>query len=154
MPKTQRNKRDVLQNEFWYDFRKGPREISAGTIFTVYTRIIAVNTVIKEISRGHFRKSYRKSFCKTSLKKGKQIVQRKINHVEGIRKCFCLWKHKLNMNLHKKTACPSRSLCTERKMSLNLSAMPQSQPVLGDQYACFALWLCMWLFLHSLSAWR
>ena len=62
--------REVLQNEFRYNFRKGPREISAGTVFTVFTCIIAVNTVITvpaEISRGHFRKSYRNSFCKTSL---------------------------------------------------------------------------------------
>ena len=62
--------REVLQNEFRYDFRKCPREISAGTVFTVFTCIIAFNTVITvpaEISRGHFRKSYRNSFCKTSL---------------------------------------------------------------------------------------
>ena len=30
---------DVLQNEIRYDFRKGPREISAGTEFTVFTVI-------------------------------------------------------------------------------------------------------------------
>ena len=27
--------REVLQNEFRYNFRKGPREISAGTVITV-----------------------------------------------------------------------------------------------------------------------
>ena len=62
--------REVLQNEFRYDFRKGRREISAGTAFTVFTCIIAFTTVITvpaEISRGPFRKSYRNSFCKTSL---------------------------------------------------------------------------------------
>ena len=62
--------REVLQNEFRYDFRKGPREISEGTVFTVFTWIIAFNTVITvaaEISRGPFRKSYQNSFCKTSL---------------------------------------------------------------------------------------
>ena len=32
--------REVLQNEFRYDFRKCPREISAGTVFTVFTCII------------------------------------------------------------------------------------------------------------------
>ena len=61
---------EVFQNEFRYDFRKGPREISAGTVFTVFTCIMAFNTVITvpaEISRGPFRKSYRNSFCKTSL---------------------------------------------------------------------------------------
>ena len=30
---------DLLQNEFRYDFRKGPGEISAGTEFTVFTVI-------------------------------------------------------------------------------------------------------------------
>ena len=30
---------DLLQNEFRYDFWKGPREISAGTEFTVFTVI-------------------------------------------------------------------------------------------------------------------
>ena len=62
--------REVLQNEFRYDFHKGPREISAGTVFTVFTCVFAFNTVITvpaENSRGPFRKSYRDSFCKTSL---------------------------------------------------------------------------------------
>ena len=62
--------REVLQNEFQYDFRKGPREISAGTVLTVFTCIMAFNTVITvpaKISRGPFRKSYRNSFYKTSL---------------------------------------------------------------------------------------
>ena len=62
--------REVLQNEFRYDFRKCPREISAGTVITVLTAIMhvnTVNTVPAEISRGPFRKSYRNSFCKTSL---------------------------------------------------------------------------------------
>ena len=52
------------------DFRKGPHEISAGTVFTVFkaiTHINTVNTVLVEISRGPFRKSYRNSVCKTSL---------------------------------------------------------------------------------------
>ena len=56
--------REVLRNEFRYDFRKGPREISASTVFTC---IIASNTVITvpaKISRGSFWKSYRNSFCK------------------------------------------------------------------------------------------
>ena len=64
------NIREVLQNEFRYDFRKGPRDISAGTVITVLKAIMHVNTVITvpaEISRGPFRKSYRNSFCKTSL---------------------------------------------------------------------------------------
>ena len=59
-----------LQSEFRYDFRTGPREISAGTVFTVFTCIFAFNTVITvpaENSREPFRKSYRNSFCKTSL---------------------------------------------------------------------------------------
>ena len=67
---SMRINREVLQNEFRYDFRKCPRKISAGTVFTVFTCIIAFDTVITvpaEISRGHFRKSYRNSFCKTSL---------------------------------------------------------------------------------------
>ena len=38
--------REVLQNEFRYNFRKGPREISAGTVFTVFTCFIAFNIVI------------------------------------------------------------------------------------------------------------
>ena len=62
--------REVLQNEFRYDFRKCPREISAGTVITVLKarmHVNTVNTVPAEISRGHFRKSYRNSFCKTSL---------------------------------------------------------------------------------------
>ena len=62
--------REVLHNEFQYDFRKGPREISAGTVITVLKAILhvnTVNTVQAEISRGPFRKSYRNSFCKTSL---------------------------------------------------------------------------------------
>ena len=62
--------REVLQNEFRYDFRKGPREISAGTVITVLKakmHVNIVNTVPGEISRGPFRKSYRNSFCKTSL---------------------------------------------------------------------------------------
>ena len=58
--------RDVLQNEFRYDFRKGPREFSAGTVITVVKakmHVNTVNTVPTEISRGPFRKSYRNSFC-------------------------------------------------------------------------------------------
>ena len=35
--------REGLQNEFQYDFRKGPREISAGTVLTVFTCIMAFN---------------------------------------------------------------------------------------------------------------
>ena len=68
------NNREVLQNEFQYYFRKGPREISAGTVITVlkaiehiYIYVNTINTVPAEISRGPFRKSYRNSFCKTSL---------------------------------------------------------------------------------------
>ena len=37
--------REVLQNEFRYDFRKGPREISAGTVVTVLKTMMHVNTV-------------------------------------------------------------------------------------------------------------
>ena len=62
--------REVLQNEFRYDFRKGPREISAGTVTKVLKATIhvnTINTVKAEISRGPFRKSYWNSFCKTSL---------------------------------------------------------------------------------------
>ena len=62
--------REVLQNEFRYNFRKGPREISASTVITVLKAIMhvnTVNTVRAEISRGPFRESYRNSFCKTSL---------------------------------------------------------------------------------------
>ena len=33
---------DLLQTEFRYDFRKGPREISAGTVFTVFTVFICI----------------------------------------------------------------------------------------------------------------
>ena len=68
--KKKKKSREVLQNEFRYDFRKSPREISAGMVFTVFTCIIAFNTAITvpaEISRGPFRKSYQNSFCKTSL---------------------------------------------------------------------------------------
>ena len=64
-------KREVLQNEFRYDFRKGPRESSAGMVITVLKakmHVNTVNTVPAEISRGPFRKSYRNSFCKTSLR--------------------------------------------------------------------------------------
>ena len=53
--------REVLQNEFRYDFRKGLREISADTVITVLKAIMHVNTVNSipaEISRGPFRKSY------------------------------------------------------------------------------------------------
>ena len=62
--------RVVLQNEFRYDFRIGLREISAGMVITVLKAIMhvnTVNTVPAEISRGPFRKTYRNSFCKTSL---------------------------------------------------------------------------------------
>ena len=62
--------REVLQNEFRHDFRKCPREILAGTVITVLKAIMhvnTVNTVPAEISRRPFRKSYRNSFCKTSL---------------------------------------------------------------------------------------
>ena len=67
---------DLLQTEFRYDFRKGPRDISAGTVFTVFTVFICslalitvntVNSVLAEISRGPFRKSYRNSFCRRSI---------------------------------------------------------------------------------------
>ena len=37
--------REVSQNEFRYDFRKGPREISAGTVITGLKAIMHVNTV-------------------------------------------------------------------------------------------------------------
>ena len=33
---------DLLQTEFRYNFRKGPREISAGTVFTVFTVFICI----------------------------------------------------------------------------------------------------------------
>ena len=33
---------DLLQTEFRYDFRKGPREISAGTVFTLFTVFICI----------------------------------------------------------------------------------------------------------------
>ena len=59
--------REVLQTEFRYDFRKGPREISAGTVFTVFKAMMHINTVPAEISQGPFQKSYRNSVCKTSL---------------------------------------------------------------------------------------
>ena len=75
--------REVLQNEFRHDFQKSPREISSGTVFTVFTCITAFNTVITvraQISRGPFRKSYRNSFCKTSLlfckSASKSIIQK------------------------------------------------------------------------------
>ena len=61
---------EVLQNAFRYDFRKGPRDISASAVITVLKAVMhvnTVNTVPAEISRGPFRKSYRNSFCKTSL---------------------------------------------------------------------------------------
>ena len=66
---------DLLQNEFRYDFRKGPRDISTSTEFTVFTVIKAklqintvntVNTVPAKISRGAFGKSYRNSVCRRS----------------------------------------------------------------------------------------
>ena len=62
--------REVLQNQFRYAFRKGPHEIWAGAVITVLKAVMhvnTVNTVSDEISRGLFRKSYRNSFCKTSL---------------------------------------------------------------------------------------
>ena len=62
--------REVLETEFRYDFQKCPREISVGAVFTVLKAIMhvnTVNTVPAEPSRGPFRKSYRNSFCKTSL---------------------------------------------------------------------------------------
>ena len=34
-----------MQNEFGYDFRKGPREISAGTVITELKAIMHINTV-------------------------------------------------------------------------------------------------------------
>ena len=34
--------REVLQTEFWYDFRKGPRQILAGAVLTVFICIIAL----------------------------------------------------------------------------------------------------------------
>ena len=37
--------REVLQNEFRYDFWKCPREILAGTVITVLKAIMHVNTV-------------------------------------------------------------------------------------------------------------
>ena len=46
--------REVLQNEFRYDFRKGPREISAGTVFTCTIAFNAVITILAEILRGPF----------------------------------------------------------------------------------------------------
>ena len=36
------NNLDLLQTEFRYGFRKGPREISAGTVFTVFTVFICI----------------------------------------------------------------------------------------------------------------
>ena len=69
-PKLPSQIRQVLQNEYQYDFRKGPREILSGTVITVLKAIKhvnTVNTVPAEISRGVFRKSYRNSYCKTSL---------------------------------------------------------------------------------------
>ena len=33
---------DLLQTDFRYDFRKGPRDISAGTVFTVFTVFICI----------------------------------------------------------------------------------------------------------------
>ena len=48
---------DFLQTGFQYDFWKGPREISAGTIFTVLNAIMhvnIVNTIPAEISQGPF----------------------------------------------------------------------------------------------------
>ena len=51
-------------------FGKVPREILSGTVITALKAIMhvnTVNTVPAEISRGPFRKSYRNSFCKTSL---------------------------------------------------------------------------------------
>ena len=44
-----------MQNDFWYDFRKGPREISrsAGKVFTVITCIIDFNTVITVLAKPH-----------------------------------------------------------------------------------------------------
>ena len=38
-----------MQNKLRYDFRKGPREISAGTVFRVLKAILHVNTVPAEI---------------------------------------------------------------------------------------------------------
>ena len=62
--------REVLQTEFRYDFRKGLREISADTTFTVLKakmHVSIVKIVPVEISRRPFQKSYRNSVCKTSL---------------------------------------------------------------------------------------
>ena len=37
--------REVLQTEFWYDFRKGSHQISASTIFTVFKAKMQINVV-------------------------------------------------------------------------------------------------------------
>ena len=39
------NTREVLQTEFWYEFRKGPSKFAAGTVFTVFKAIMQINTV-------------------------------------------------------------------------------------------------------------
>ena len=48
--------REVLQNKFRYDFRKGPRPISAGAVFKAIMQIKSVNTVPAEIWQGHSKK--------------------------------------------------------------------------------------------------
>ena len=47
--KTSLGNREVLQTEFRYDFRKGSRQISTGTVFTVFKAIMQINTVAAEI---------------------------------------------------------------------------------------------------------
>ena len=42
--------RKVLQNEFRYDLRKGPREFSAGTVITVLKAKMHVNTALPSVS--------------------------------------------------------------------------------------------------------
>ena len=42
-----------MENDFRYDFLKGPPEISAGTVFTVFTCIIDFNTVITVLAKSH-----------------------------------------------------------------------------------------------------
>ena len=67
---------DLLQNEFRYDFRKGPREISAGTEFTVFT-------VIKGYNANKYRKhrtgrNLTRTFPKIVPKFGLQKVYNKL----------------------------------------------------------------------------
>ena len=62
---------DLLQTEFRYDFRKGPREISAGAVFTVFTVIIC--TLLYSVRLQCRLNSDRKTVWKRNFEAAKHI---------------------------------------------------------------------------------